>query len=206
MVGNSGSGKTTFAAALADRMGAPHLELDSVFHQAGWKPLAREEFRARASRFAAGERWVADGNYSAVQDLLWQRADTVVWLDLPRHRVMRQLIWRTLRRLVARAELWNGNRESWANLLRADPAQSIIAWGWTQHHACRERYARAAADPVNGHLTFIRLQTPGQVAEFIRRTHQLPAARQADSQEPGEPTGGTRGGVTGGTRGGVTGE
>jgi adenylate kinase family enzyme len=189
VVGNSGSGKTTLAAVLASGMAAPHLELDSVFHQPGWEPLAAEEFRARVGQFAAGERWVADGNYSTVQDLLWQRADTVVWLDLPRHRVMRQLIWRTLRRLVARAELWNGNRESWANLLRADPAQSIIAWGWTQHHSSRERYARAAADPANGHLTFVRLQTPGQVTELIWQAREQAAARQVPLQQPGEVAG-----------------
>lgn len=38
VVGNSGSGKTTIAAELARLIGAPHLELDSVFHQPGWVP------------------------------------------------------------------------------------------------------------------------------------------------------------------------
>jgi adenylate kinase family enzyme len=194
VVGNSGSGKSTLAAALARGMAAPHLELDSVFHQPGWKPLPLAEFRARVGEFAAGDSWVVDGNYSPVQDLVWQRADTVVWLDLSRLRVMRRLVGRTLRRLVMRAELWNGNRESWASVLRADPNSSIIAWAWTQHNACRQRYARAAADPANARLTFVRLQTPGQVKELIRRAEAQAAAgqdgrqdgRQGGRQEPGE--------------------
>src|ERR1700689_1509181 len=105
VVGNSGSGKTTLAAAVAQTLGVPHLELDSVFQQPGWKPLDKDLFRVRVAEFAAGDGWVIDGNYSSVQDLVWQRADTVLWIDLPRRTVMRQLVRRTLRRMVTREEL-----------------------------------------------------------------------------------------------------
>ena len=169
MVGNSGSGKSRLAAALAVGLAIPHLELDGVFHQAGWQPLPRPDFRAAVAGFAAGDAWVIDGNYSAVQDLVWARADTVVWLDPSRARVMRQLGRRTLLRMVRRSELWNGNRESWAGLFRADPGKSILRWAWTQHAATRERYRRAQADPAHAHLEFVRLATPAQVAEFTRQ-------------------------------------
>jgi adenylate kinase family enzyme len=182
VVGNSGSGKTTVAAALAAALGVPHLELDSVFHQPGWVPLPEEEFRRRVAEFVAAGRWVTDGNYSAVQDLIWARADTVVWLDPPRYRVMRQVIWRTLRRATLRVELWNGNRERWANVLRADPKESVIAWAWTRHHYTRQRYERAQADPANAHLAFIRLRTPGEVAAFVGQ-----ASGQAAGQQPEAP-------------------
>ncbi|MGH3276493.1 MAG: topology modulation protein, partial [Streptosporangiaceae bacterium] len=81
VVGNSGSGKSTMAARLAVALAVPHLELDSVYHQPGWQPLPAGDFQARVTEFAAGEAWVIDGNYDAVQDLIWRRADTVVWLD-----------------------------------------------------------------------------------------------------------------------------
>jgi adenylate kinase family enzyme len=169
VVGNSGSGKTTLAAELARRIGAPHLELDSVFHQPGWQPLPAEEFRARVAEFVAGDRWLVDGNYSSVQDLVWQHADTVVWLDPPRHRVMRRIIGRTLRRAISRAELWNGNREPWSNFFRADPERSVIAWSWTRHHTVRERYSGARADPANAHLTFITLRSDADAAALTGR-------------------------------------
>jgi adenylate kinase family enzyme len=167
VVGNSGSGKTTLAAEVARRLAAPHLELDGVFHQPGWEPLPAEEFRARVAEFVAGDRWVVDGNYSAVLDLVWQRADTVLWLDPPRLRVMRRITWRTLRRVVSRAELWNGNREPWSNLFRADPEESVIAWAWTRHRIVRERYASAQADPAHAHLTFIRLRSDRDAAAVL---------------------------------------
>lgn len=169
VVGNSGSGKTTLARRLAAVLEVPHLELDSVFHQPGWQPLDTEEFRDRVAAFISGESWVVDGNYSKVRDIVWARADTVVWLDLPRHRVMRQLAARTLRRMATRAELWNGNREPWLNLFRLDPEQSILAWAWTRHGVYRERYLAAQADPANAHLRFIRLTTPGQAENLLRR-------------------------------------
>jgi adenylate kinase family enzyme len=167
VVGNSGSGKSTLAAALADKLGATYLELDSVFHQPGWKPLEREAFRERIEAFTQAPTWVVDGNYSAVRDIVWNRADTVVWLDLPRRRVMRQLLWRTLRRMATGAELWNGNRERWQNLFRLDPTESILVWAWTKHAAYRERYLAAMDDPANTHLKFIQLRSRKDAAALL---------------------------------------
>jgi adenylate kinase family enzyme len=167
VVGNSGSGKTTVAIGIASALGVPHLELDAVFHQPNWEPLERELFRARVSQFVAGDGWVVDGNYSAVSDLVWQRADTVVWMDLPRRQIMRQLAARTLRRMITRTELWNGNTESLRNLLRLDPDESILLWAWTQHAKYVQRYGSAQHDPANRHLTFIRLRSRAEAARFL---------------------------------------
>jgi len=169
VVGNSGSGKTTFAAELARRMGAPHLELDSVFHQADWEPLPTEEFRERVAAFTAGDRWVVDGNYSKVLDVVWPRADTVVWLDPPRHRIMRRIVLRTLRRVFSRAELWNGNREPWGNLFRVDPEKSVVAWAWTRYPIVRARYTQAQDDPANAHLDFIRVRSDRHARALLDR-------------------------------------
>jgi adenylate kinase family enzyme len=105
VVGNSGSGKSRLAREVAGRLGVPCVELDSVFHQADWEPLPEEEFRARVSEVAARDGWVIDGNYGAVRPLVWARADTVIWLDLPRRTVTRQIVLRTIRRVLTGAEL-----------------------------------------------------------------------------------------------------
>ena len=168
VVGNSGSGKSTLARRIAAALDIPHLELDSVFHQPGWQPLDTDAFRQMVSAFTDGPAWVVDGNYSQVRDIVWRRADMVIWVDPPRRRLMRQLTARTLRRMVTRVELWNGNRESWTNLFRLDPEQSILVWAWTSHHMYRRRYLAAQADPANGHLEFIRLRTPDEAAALVR--------------------------------------
>jgi adenylate kinase family enzyme len=159
VVGNSGSGKTTLARALAQRLAVPHVELDAIHHQPGWRPLPTADFHARVDALTATGGWVVDGNYSAVRDLVWDRADTVVWLDPPRRTVMRQVIWRSLRRAALRVELWNGNRERWGNFLTRNPEESVIVWAWQRHAVYRARYEAAAADPAWGHLTFVRVRS-----------------------------------------------
>ena len=111
VVGNSGSGKSTLGRALAARLGVPFVELDAIHHLPGWQPIDVPEFRKTVGAIVDGDGWVIDGNYSAVRDLVWARADTVIWFDLPRRTVIRQVLWRTIRRGVTREELWNGNRE-----------------------------------------------------------------------------------------------
>jgi adenylate kinase family enzyme len=169
VVGTSGAGKSTLARALAGALDAEYLELDSVFHQPGWVPLPREEFRRRVAAAVAGERWVIDGNYtSQVKDLIWACADTVVWLDLPRRTVMRRIIWRSFRRAAARTELWNGNRERWRNFFSLDKEESVIAWAWQTHAATRAKLEAAMADPGHSRLEFVRLTSPGAVRRFLQ--------------------------------------
>jgi adenylate kinase family enzyme len=172
VVGTSGSGKSTVGRQLAGSLGVPFVELDSIYHQPGWVPLPPEEFRRRVAEAAAGDGWVIDGNYSAARDLVWARADTVVWLDLPRSTVMRQVLWRTLRRVTFKVELWNGNRERWANLFTWVPEDSVISWAWHRHSVYRERYAAAAADPDLAHVCFVRLRSRAEIRRFLAGTHQ----------------------------------
>ena len=176
MVGTSGAGKSTLAAELARVLDAEFLELDSVFHQPGWVPLPDEEFRRRVGDAVAGERWVVDGNYSKVRDIVWARADTVVWLDLPRRTVMRRIIWRSLWRAAKRTELWNGNRERWRNFFSVDKEESVIAWAWQTHAATRAKLEAARADQGNSHLEFVRLTSPAAVRRFLRSAAPSPAS------------------------------
>ena len=167
VVGNSGSGKSTLARELAASLGVPHLELDSVYHQPGWEPRPVEEFQRLVAARTSEDGWVIDGNYSAVQPIVWARADTVVWLDLPKRLVMGRVTWRTVRRAVTRQELWNGNREPLSNFLSWVPEKSVISWAWHSHTKYRTRYVAAAADPANAHIRFIRLASRGDVTRFL---------------------------------------
>jgi adenylate kinase family enzyme len=144
--GTSGSGKTTLSTALADALGVACLELDGLYQQRNWTGLEVEEFRARVQSFVAQPRWIVDGNYSQVRDILWPRATTIVLLDLPRRVVMTRVVKRTIVRIVKRERLWNDNRESWHNALSRDPMRNIILWAWNSHaryHAEVPRDARA---------------------------------------------------------------
>jgi adenylate kinase family enzyme len=168
VLGNSGSGKSTLARRAADRLGVPYIELDALFHLPGWTERPLDEFKALIVERTSGDGWVVDGNYRlANSDVVWPRADTLVWLDLPRRRVMRQVVGRTIRRTITREELWNGNRERLSSLWQADPTRSIIRWSWTQHDKYRERYAAAETDPQFAHLTVVRLRSHAEADAWL---------------------------------------
>lgn len=145
VVGTTGSGKTTFAAALARSLGVPHIELDALRWRPGWTETPDDEFAAAVDGVTAEGGWVVDGNYAVVRDLLLARATDVVWFDLPRRVVMYRVVKRSLGRVLFRRTLWNGNRESWRDLLRADHP---VRWAWTSHPRRRADYAAlSAGDP-----------------------------------------------------------
>jgi adenylate kinase family enzyme len=169
VVGVSGSGKSWLASKVASVLSSPYLELDAVRHQPGWRELPDAEFLELVSGFVEQDRWVVDGNYFSVvtEQAVWPVADTVVWVDLPRAAVMRQVMWRTVKRGVLRQELWNGNRESLRDMFRWDPYKSIIRWSWTSYGTVRERCQAAMSDGRSQHLEFIRLRSQSEMRRFL---------------------------------------
>jgi len=153
VVGTSGTGKTTVASRIAAAIGAPHVELDSLHWEPGWKEAPVDLFRSRAAEATSGEKWVADGNYRAVRDILWGRADTVVWLDYPLRVAFWRVVRRTVRRILTREELWNGNREGLSALVGPD---SMPLWVLKTHRIRRREYPELFASPEYGHLKVIR--------------------------------------------------
>ena len=141
--------------AIASTLGVAHLELDGLYQQPNWTPLDLEEFRVRVRRFVAQPRWVVDGNYSHVRDILWPRATTIVLIDLPRRVVMTRVIKRTLLRIVKRERLWNGNRESWRNALSRDPTNNIILWSWNSHARYHDEVPRDAREAVGAEQVIV---------------------------------------------------
>ncbi|NYG56880.1 AAA family ATPase [Nocardioides perillae] len=173
VVGSSGSGKTTVARRLAAELDVPHVELDALHWGPGWSAASPAELSARIAEATAGEAWVVDGNYwGKVGPQVWERADTVVWVSPPRWRTTWQSVTRTLRRVVTRQELWNGNRERWSGLAFWRGEDSVLWWAWTTYDRTQERYAAAMADPQWAHLTFHRLRTRRDVEHFLAGTRR----------------------------------
>jgi adenylate kinase family enzyme len=115
ITGPSGSGKTTLAVELARRLDLRHVEIDALHHGPNWESCGEEVLRERVLAATEGDGWVTDSLYHhMLGDLIADRSDLIVWLDLPVALVM----WRLLRRSYLRKRngtvLWNGNVEpSW---------------------------------------------------------------------------------------------
>ena len=169
VVGTSGSGKTHVARALADRLGIPFICNDSIIWAANWQNVERAERCRRFDLATNLPAWTLDGNFGSMADaedhLILSRADTLVWLDLPRREVFAQVIARTIRRAATREVLWHGNRESWRQSFAS--RDSIILWSIRTYDRRRRQYGRLFQSPDAAHCLRIRLGSRRAVNRWL---------------------------------------
>ena len=170
VIGTSGTGKTTFAQQLSRVLGVPHIELDALHWNPNWQETSKEIFIRNVDAATLAPAWVVDGNYTTkVAPLVWQPADTIIWLNYPFHITLYRLLVRTLRRALSGEECCNGNRESWRQALSKD---SIILWAFHSHWRHQREYDAKLRDPVHGHLRQVRLHSPKAAARWVEQIKQ----------------------------------
>jgi adenylate kinase family enzyme len=169
----SGNGGTTFARAIARRIGAPFVELDALNHGPGWSEASAEDLYAQVAPIAASDSWVIDGSYRGkLGDLTFARADAVVWLDQPIYVWLPRLLRRTLGRLVRGEELWAGNRETLRGAFGRD---GLILWTLRNYRRRRREYPSEL-----GRFNLVRLRTKAQVESFLESCEGVDNAVSVD--------------------------
>lgn len=83
VIGCPGSGKTTFAEKLRDKLSLPLFYLDAIWHKPDRTHIPREEFDIRLGDILSLDSWIIDGNYSRTLERRIAAADTVILFDLP---------------------------------------------------------------------------------------------------------------------------
>lgn len=158
VLGPGGAGKSELSRALARHTGLPVVYLDRLYWRPGWKPAPREEFLRALDAAVAGERWIIDGNFLSAGDARFERADTVVFLDLPRAVCLSRALRRAVRhyRRRDRADLPEGCPEGF------DWAFYKWIWNWPRNDRPRllEKLAQTQADVVH-------LRSPDEVRRYV---------------------------------------
>ncbi|MFC0229367.1 AAA family ATPase [Serratia aquatilis] len=169
VVGTSGSGKSTVARQLAQKLAIPYIEMDRLFWKPDWQELQDEAFLARVEQelAAAKSGWVLDGNYTRTQAVKWRDVDWVVWVDYGFCRTLWQAIRRAAVRSWHHTELWpeTGNRESFTRSFFS--RKSIILWTIKTYHRNRKKYLATMHNHNNRHIRFIQLRSPAETAAFL---------------------------------------
>jgi adenylate kinase family enzyme len=166
VIGTSCCGKTTLARRVAEATASPHVELDALHWRPGWSEAPIEEFRAEVRRRTEGPRWVVDGNYSKVQDIVWTRATDAIWLNYSFPVVFGRAVVRTLRRVFLREVLFNGNRESFRNAFLS--RDSILWWIITTFGRRRRQYRALFEDGTFPQLNLTELRRPRDAERLVR--------------------------------------
>jgi adenylate kinase family enzyme len=175
VAGTSASGKTTLARAIGAQLAIPHIEIDALFHGPGW--TKRETFAADVDEFSSQPEWITEWQYDSVRRLLAERSDLLVWLDLSKATVMRQVVRRTLRRGLGKQELWNGNVEPPLRTVFTDP-DHIVRWAWKTHHENAERVM--ALHQQRPDLPIVRLPTHQAAHRWLNGPLQQATADQGN--------------------------
>jgi adenylate kinase family enzyme len=177
IVGSTGSGKTTLARELSRIIGAPHIELDALNWSPGWTAAPTDVFRTKVAEAVSAERWVVEGNYHVVRDLVWPRADCIAWLDYSLPLVFRRLLRRTARRIFTGEPCCNGNRES---LRMAFSKESILLWALQTYHRRRREYPPLLAERAAAGTHIIEHKTPAETQAWLQtvgRAASLPGVK-----------------------------
>ena len=169
VLGRTGSGKTTLARQVAAALEVPHVELDALYFGENFSTVPLPVLRDRTRAAVAAERWVADGNKRAVRDLVWPRADTVVWLDYPFAvsvwRLGRRALWRTSQ---LRAHAAAGNSADTPRLhAQMLAAAAGVLTALRSHAGQRRSYPRLFMEPQHQHLVVLRLRSPRATRRWL---------------------------------------
>jgi hypothetical protein len=145
------------------------VELDALAWGPNWKLVPVELFKERVLGAVEGNAWVIDGNYGGrgARDLVWPRADTVVWLDPPLHVILARLFERGVRRIRAHEELWprTGNRETWRNLFLS--RDSLFWWAVKTYGRRRRDLPLILARPEYAHLVIHRFRRAAEAEAWL---------------------------------------
>ncbi len=83
VIGCPGSGKSTFARKIRDKIGLPLYYLDQLWHKSDKTTVSREEFDSKLSDILKRNQWIIDGNYNRTLEMRLKACDSVFFLDLP---------------------------------------------------------------------------------------------------------------------------
>jgi adenylate kinase family enzyme len=166
VVGCGGAGKSRLARELGRRLSLPVVHLDAHFWRPGWVATPDAEWEVRQRDLLTGDAWVADGNYHRTLGLRTARADTVVFLDMPRAACLRGVFSRLARQ-------WGRVREDMGPGCPEGFDAEFLRWVWTFRRDVRPVLLEMLRDfeRVGGRV--ITLRSRRETAAFLRG---IPAA------------------------------
>ena len=162
VIGPSGSGKTWVSECLASRLGLRHVEVDALYHGPDWEQCTLDELRERVAAATEGDDWISDGTYhQMIGELVLERAQTIIWLDLPARLIQWRLLRRTYLRKRHQVELWHGNEEGpWRESLR------YLIWP-SFKRSLENRRNLPSLFARHPHLEVHRLRSDREVRRFV---------------------------------------
>ncbi|MGA2489421.1 MAG: adenylate kinase [Anaerolineales bacterium] len=167
VIGVTGSGKSILAQKLAGRLCIDFIELDALYWKPSWVESSDAEFRTRVEAATRAPGWALAGNYSKVRDLIWPRAEAVIWLDYPFLLAFGRLWSRTWQRWWTKEPLWGTNYERLLPQFKLWSKESLFYWQVRSYGRHKREYPRLFSSPEYSHLIVYRFTRPDEMEKWL---------------------------------------
>jgi adenylate kinase family enzyme len=167
VIGVTSSGKSTLAEKLAKRFDMCFIELDALHWEPHWQEAPLEVFRARLEKATQAEKWIVAGNYGLVRDLIWPKAEALIWLDYPFWKVFWQLTRRSIKRWWTHELLWGTNYEPLWIHFKLWSKDSLYNWLLQTYWRRKKEYVSLLSQPEHQHLKVIRFNHPEETQAWL---------------------------------------
>jgi len=159
IVGQPGSGKSTLARKLGLILNLPVIHIDLIHWKSGWVERCGAEKDMLCSEVHQRDEWIFEGGRSPTWPERLDRADVLIWLDLPLTLRAWRVFWRTIKyKGKSRPDLPQGcpERFTW----------QFTKWIWDSRHA-QQKKMQSLYNKVPEEKQKYRLTTRGEVSAFV---------------------------------------
>jgi len=149
--GGVGSGKTTFAEKLSEKLKIPFYTTENFVYEKKWGEKCSESMKRKNIQAVVNKPfWIIEGTHNGKWiEAQVKKADVVILLNMSRPR----LFFRVTKRHIARKK--SGDLGSWETLIK------MLRWAFEYKSSDYEKYKKLARGKK-----FIILNGPKQVNEF----------------------------------------
>ncbi|TKD69993.1 topology modulation protein [Pseudalkalibacillus hwajinpoensis] len=162
---SAGAGKSTFARKLGELIQIDVHHLDALFWKPGWKEASIEEFRSSQEEIVTSPIWIIEGNYSNSYDIRSNRADTIIYLEVPRL----VCLYRVLKRWVTH---FGQTRPDMGEGCNEKMELSFLKFIWTTYYPRKDKMQKRFEQfqQTGQNKTVILLKNKAQIDDFL---HEL---------------------------------
>lgn len=161
IIGSGGSGKSTLARKLGELLHIEVFHLDALFWNPGWVGTSKQEQRVVQEELVEKETWIFDGNYGGTMDIRLNKADTIIFLDIPRT----VCAYRVLKRWI---QYRNKTRPDMGEGCEERISLEFLKWVWEYPKTKRPAILKKM-DSFSKEKKVIILKSPKEVESFLHK-------------------------------------
>ncbi len=162
IIGNAGSGKTTFAKALAEKTQLPLIHLDKLFWCGEWEHLSRDEFDSVLQDELEKPEWIIDGNFGRTIPHRLKYCDTVFYFDLPTITCLWGSTVRVVKNYGKTRNDMGGNCPEYFDKQKISLYKAILSFNRTH----RKKYRKLLEEQKDKNIVIFKSRK--QASEFLR--------------------------------------